>query len=281
MKPFLSLIVIVYALLASCTLPYFYQVYKTTPSQNLNILDNHLVYEDENCLIYYNLWKTGGDIGFQFFNKTSSTLFLHLDECYFILNGISYDYYKNRVYNYSTSTGVATTKGLRAAKAVTGINNLGYIQTNSIAASGTSGISSNTGYSVSYGEEKILNVPANASKIISEYTISKVPFRHCDLYKYPSEKQMVNSAKFTKEDSPLKFTNRITYSFGDGIDFINVTNEFYVSEISNLPERAAVRSHYIEYCGTRKPPKIKSFKINSPKDFYIKYDSNQISWIKL
>lgn len=95
-------------LLTSCVTTSYFQVYKATPSDKLVIKDNLIVYEDENCMISYNLWAEGGRIGFQFFNKTDKNIYLNMKESFFIVNGFSYNYYKNRVFTNSTSSGATS-----------------------------------------------------------------------------------------------------------------------------------------------------------------------------
>lgn len=146
-------------LLTSCVSTSYFQVYKAAPSDKLIVKDNLLVYEDENCKVSYNLWDEGGNIGFQFFNKTDKNIYLNLEESFFILNGISYDYYRNRVFTNSTSSGATTSRGATATKSVTGLNYLDLIQTNRISATNTVGIMTSSGFSVSYNEEKIVCIP--------------------------------------------------------------------------------------------------------------------------
>ncbi|MBN2756163.1 MAG: hypothetical protein JXR51_03225 [Bacteroidales bacterium] len=231
---FISLIAV---LLTSCVSTSYFQVYKATPSNKLVNKDNLLIYEDENCNVSYNLWSEGGNIGFKFFNKTDNNIYLNLEESFFILNGVSYNYYRNRVFTNSTSAGATTSRGASASKFATGINYFDLLQTNRISATNTVGLMTSSGFSISYNEEKIVCVPSKTSKIISEYNINESLFRDCNLFKYPTKKQ-IKSKTFSKEQSPLVFSNRIAYSFGQSDILIKFENEFYVTEISNYPESA-------------------------------------------
>jgi hypothetical protein len=184
-------------LLTSCSTTSYFQVYKSSPSDKLVLKDNNLFFEDENCKVSYNLWNEGGNIGFQFFNKTDKSIYLNLDECFFILNGISYNYYKNRVFTNSTSTGSSASKGAVSSKSVTGINFSDLLQTNRVSATNTIGFMSTSGYSVSYTEDRIVCIPSLTSKIVSEYTINESLYRDCDLFKYPNKKQ-IKTKTFSK-----------------------------------------------------------------------------------
>jgi hypothetical protein len=269
--------VLIAMMLTSCVSTSYFQVYKTVPSDKLVIKDNLLVYEDENCKVSYNLWGEGGNIGFQFFNKTDENIYLNLEESFFILNGISYNYFRNRAFTNSTSSGATTSRGATATKSVTGLNNLDLIQTNRISATNTVGIMTSSGFSVSYNEEKIICIPSKTSKIISEYNINESLFRDCDLFKYPTKEQ-IKSKTFSKEQSPLVFSNRIAYSIGQTDNLIKFENEFYVTEISNYPKSEIFESKYDEYCGQKNMTMTKYFKNVSADKFYIKYSKGQDIW---
>lgn len=261
-------------LLTSCVSTSYFQVYKAAPSDKLVIKDNLLVYEDENCKVSYNLWDEGGNIGFQFFNKTDKNIYLNLEESFFILNGVSYNYYRNRVFTNSTNSGATETRGATASKSVTGINYLDLLQTNRISATNTVGIMRSSGFSVSINEEKIVCIPSQTSKIITEYNINESLFRDCDLFKYPTKKQ-IKSKTFSKTQSPLVFSNIIAYTIGQTDNLIKLENEFYVTEISNYPESEISELIYDEYCGQKSMTKTKYFKNVSADKFYIKYSKGQ------
>lgn len=253
-----------FLILTSCsTTSSFYQVYKTTPESNIKLIDNHLVYEDDNCKVFYNLWEDGGNIGFSFLNKTKTNIYLNLEECFFVNNGIANNYYKNRVYTFSTNTGM----GQSIAKTMTGINYLKLVQTN-IASANT--ISTN-GTSVSEKEEKILCIPAMSSKVIKEYNISQLPYRDCDLLRFPTKNQ-IKTLSFTKENSPIVYGNRLEYKVGQTGNSIRFENSFFVSEITNYPYSEIIESKREKRCG-QEYSKKDYFKNVSPDKFYIRYIS--------
>ncbi|MFH1119510.1 MAG: hypothetical protein V1775_06770 [Bacteroidota bacterium] len=270
---------IVAVFLTSCAPTTFYQVYKAAPFEKLSTNENFMVYENENCKVYYNLWEEGGNIGFRFYNKTEDNIYLYMEESFFILNGMSFNYYKSRVYTNSTSSGVSSSRSATTAKAVTGINYWDLLQTNKIQATSSIGFSTSAGYSISYFEEKIICIPSRTYKIISEYNINESPFRDCDLFKFPTIKQ-INSKSFTKSESPLVFSNRIAYKVGQSENLIKFENEFYVTEIANYPESEILESKYDEFCGERSETIIEYFLNVSPEKFYIKYNRWQSSWKK-
>lgn len=264
-------------LLTSCVSASFYQVYKAVPSEKLVLKNNLLVYEDENCEVSYNLWDKGGNIGFQFFNKTDSNIYLNLEESFFILNDVAYNYYKNRVFTYSKSSAATSSHGATASRYINGINYLDLLQINRISATNTIGIIKNSDFSVSYNEEKIVCIPVKTSKIISEYIISESLFRDCNLFKYPKKAQ-IKSKTFSKAESPLVFSNMIAYNMGGSDNLIKFKNEFYVIEISNYPASEMYELKYDEYCGQKDMTMTKYFKNVSADKFYIKYNKGQDNW---
>ena len=256
--------------MTSCASPSYFQVYKAAPSDKLVMKDNNLFYEDDNCKVSYNLWNEGGNIGFQIFNKTEKDIYLNLDECFFILNGISYNYYKNRVFTNSTSSGYSSSRGAAISKSVSGINFLEVLQTNRISTINKIGTMSTSGFSVSYTEDKIICIPSSTSKIVSEYTINESLYRDCSLFLYPNKKQ-VRTKSFSKANSPFVFSNRITYTLGKTDKLIRFENEFYVKEISNYSANEVQDSGFEEFCGQKSTIPATYFKNVSPDKFYVKY----------
>ncbi|QAA80558.1 hypothetical protein EI546_01905 [Aequorivita sp. H23M31] len=256
-------------LLTSCTTTY-YQVYKAKPIDNFTTTDSNLVYEDDNCKVSYNLWGDGGDVGFEFYNKTNEEIFVNLEESFFIVNGVAHDYYKKRIFTKSASSGATSSKSISTSKSVTGINYLNLIQNNIIEASASTGQVSSSGYSTAYYEQNVLHIPAKTSKFISEYSINERLYRDCDLFKYPTKSQ-IKTKSFSKVDSPIVFSNRISYTVGRSAEPIKFVNEFYVTEVTNYPEGEIIESKGSEYCGEKSVTKRKYFKDVSPDKFYIRY----------
>ena len=81
-------------------------------------------------------------------------------------------------------------------------------------------------------EKKIICIPSRCSKHISEFNINKQLYRNCDMPLYPGKKDN-NTLRFTMEDSPFVFGNRLAYSIGDAGAIIRVNNDFYISKIYN------------------------------------------------
>ncbi len=268
----------VVTLLTSCNVTSnYYQIYKTNTSDNIVKKGDLLVFEDENCSVTYNLWNEGGNVGFNIYNKTNKNLYLNLEESFFVFNGIANNYYKNRVFSNSVNSGATYSTGVMASKSVTGYNFLNLLQTNKVAVASNTGIVNSSGYSVSYNEEKIVSIPPKTSKYIVEYSINNSLYRDCDLYKYPTKKQ-INTKSFTKSDSPFVFSNKISYYIDTPDKLIKFDNSFFVSEIANYPESEAFYSKIDENCGQKSMTKSYYFNDKSPDKFYVKYVKGQDSW---
>lgn len=264
-------------LLTSCGSVSYYQVYEAAPVSELKTADNYLFYEDEHCKVEYNFWDAGGNIGFSFYNKTDNNIYINLEDSFFILNGVAYDYFQNRVFTNTKNSGTSKSGSVAASKSVTGFNFWDLLQTNSLQASSSASTMVSSGYAVSYAEDKVIVIPSKTAKIVTEYNINEALYRDCDLFKYPTKKQ-INTVDFSKNDSPIVFSNRITYKLDGAIDHVKFENAFYVAEISNLPESEFLVSKSQEYCGQKSKMAKKFFKETAPDKFYIRYTKGTDPW---
>ena len=268
-KNYLIVILLTVLTLSSCKTT-FYQVYRATPADRSMANKDALVYEDENCEVTYNLWSHGGNMGFAFFNKTKENIYLNLDECFFVRNDVANDYYLEREFTQSSNMGSKSSRKKGGSVALTGLNFLGLIQSNQAAAEVSESLMTSSGSSVSVKEKKIVTIPPGTLKFIYEYNINQNLYRDCDLLRYPKRSQ-VRTLQFMKNDSPYVFSNRIAYRVGESAEPVQFENEFYVSEITNYPEKEIVDKEYDEFCGEKSMERKSFFKIMAPDRFYIMY----------
>lgn len=246
------------ASLTSCssTVPY-YQVYKTSVPKEFKTIDKELVFEDDNCKIFYDLWSIGGNMNFQIYNKTEEALYLHLDNSFYILNGLAYDYYQDRT--ISTSVGKSSAVSRNAFST----------RYNTVYDAGASQSSSST---ISRKEKNLIVIPAQTAKIITEnYSVTSSRFKHCDLTVYPSRKQGKSAILFEKKSSPFVFSNRLSYSLSKTNEKIIVEHQFFVKEIINYTKDEMFITKKDTICGKESSVLHQYFKDVSNKDFYIKY----------
>jgi len=240
--------------LSSCSISEYYQVYKTT-NESGTIANNEIVLEDQNCIIAYNLWAEGGDVGFTLYNKTENELVLDLKRCFFVLNGTSYTYFQNRTFSKSTNIG-----GLGTVQTYP-YNYLNWMTTKTITTSSRS-------LSASYGELSEIIIPAKTKKTINEFNVSSSRYINCDLPKYPS-KNKIKTLKFEKSNSPFVFYNLVTYRMKN--EELKLENKFYVSEITNYPKKEIITRKFTTECGTRLEKPEEVFREVSPNKFYLHY----------
>jgi hypothetical protein len=278
-------------MMTSCSSIYNYQVYQTE-GPNLKIKNDLLVFEDSVCSISYNLWSENGNPTFLFFNKTDQLISIDLTECFFVMNGISFDYFQNRTYTYSSETASTSGRGISTAttnsvatatnsatstssyfgKMLINSNGNASIHSNSTTQFSGASTTNSRGYSVSYSEQNLIKIPSKTGKIISEFSIVSSRFKHCELQKNPKNNVQIDSLQFTLDNSPIVFSNNITYQ----IETLSnskktVQNSFYVSSILNMVEEQFYYMDYEHGCSGKSTFKSRFLKYNSPKNFYLTY----------
>ena len=216
-------------------------------------------------------------MGFRFYNKTDKDIYIHLPNCFFILNGIAYDYYKNRDFTQTSNSKISSENNTYSSSSLKSKSLLSIEETNTSALYYSSEFVTSSGASVTYHEKELICIPPHSAKVISEYSINETLFRDCDLFKYP-DKSQINTKEFNENNTPLKFSNRIAYSLGEGSELMNFENSFYVSSITNYPEKEIVKSEHPSYCGQKSGTYVKYFTNQSPDKFYIKYKKGSDYW---
>jgi hypothetical protein len=259
-------------LLLGCSTSNLYQVYDTQiDSPNIIVTNNYVVYEDDNCMIYYDFWSQNGNSSFSFYNKTDKMIYVDLSESFFIQNGIANDYFQNRVYSNSSNTYVN-----KSGSIVTSFTN-----SNMAVGFGSSATTTN-GYSVSNVEKSVICIPPKTSKNISGFKLQESLYNSCYIKLYPTKKEKKEGMNINlfnnKSSSPLTFSNLISYSFDKDIkDVKRIENVFHVNKIGCYWEEDITDKEYIKDSCTNlqkfDAPLQKYFKeeIVKPNNFYIKY----------
>ena len=80
---FIGMLIILLGL-ESCSERFFYQIYKTIPTEGVTIKNDSVFYENKECRVTYNFWGERGRSGFVFLNKSDKIIILHLDQCFFM-----------------------------------------------------------------------------------------------------------------------------------------------------------------------------------------------------
>ena len=113
----ISLTILIY--LNSCQSVY-YQVYSTKTTNDIVMKDNTLVFEDDNCKVTYDLWANGGNFSFKFFNKTNDNIYIHMDESFYVKNGMANNFFNNRIYSKSSSSSYSNSNTISASTSTSG-----------------------------------------------------------------------------------------------------------------------------------------------------------------
>lgn len=231
-----------------------------------------MCYENEDCRILYNLWSQNGSMGFIFENKTDKDLFIDMTQTFFIKNGAANDYFRNQTYESRTSA--ALSLGYSVSESYLGIG--GYWPTQYIvpvtlkeSAKAKLGLST----AVTTKESEYICVPAKSFKVISYYEINPQRIITCDKkIDYPHTQIRVE--EYGEQNTPLKFKNRIAYSFKKGENLRHIENSFWLNEIRNYSRNGATELRKEKKGCSNINVKNRYFKIGGPDQFYILYEAD-------
>jgi hypothetical protein len=252
MKLFLILLSSVFT---SCAVQTYYQVYTSTV-ENGKINSNNILFEDNICKVYYNLWDNGGNTGFHIFNKTEDLIWVDLTRSFFVINGMSYEYFNNRSFSESS----------QVEKSISSIPRTTYYNSR-VSMVGNKYSSGNSSTLI---EKPVLAIPPKAKIYISEYHVTNSRYINCELPKFPG-KDDIKTINFSKENSPFVFYNYITYHTKS--DTQTIENKFYVNAITNYPARDMIIKIDTSICGNTLDFPVKKLKTLSPAMFYFQYSS--------
>ena len=255
-----------------------YQVYEVQ-SPDLSVKNNSMVYENQVCKVFYNLWDKNGSMAFIFENISDKDIFIDMSKSFFIKNDAAFDYFKNR--SYETRVYESVELGLSASN--TYINPNGYWPNRyifPITTTAKATYNAKTGLStgVTIQEPKYVCVPAHAYKVISVYKIYPEFVTVCKRsMDYPQNVATLKS--YSKDESPLKFTNRIAYSFEEGGDIAErIDNHFWLSSVKNYSSKAAIEKIKEKVGCSSAVQRVQYFKIGGPNQFYVTYSSMGVGY---
>lgn len=266
-----------------------------------------MIFSDGKVSLSYNFWSEHGIVQFGIYNETNEYITIHLDQSFFIKNDNIYDYYHNSSYNSSSSQTYSYGNSLGGWGTYTPFyynkswNMLGYQKSIFYTSSINKSITSTQSKTII--ENPRIIIPPKSARIIREYSINAVYYALCELSKYvnydknlnanPNEpknlSEMIknkpvsddvstktispqNFISFTKENSPFRFRNIITYTIEQESKINRIDYAFYVAHIQNFIDRNFLRTEYEENCG--KKDLYKTYKYSpfaSENKFYISY----------
>ena len=230
-------------------------------------------YVDDACTVSYDFWRDGGEAGFVITNNSNQILYVDLSKSFFIRNGIAYDYSFER----TISTYVASTSSSSSSQSGTAYgywNTIGSYVPGAISATKVSSGGHTKSTTVSYKDKEVVAIPPYSSKFISEYLISPDVFYDCDYNITPKRKE-APTYSFDLRNSPIVFTNYITYHVGGNATQKVIDNQFYVDTITFLSKRSATSRVKVGCPQERSEKRIVNGA--SPVKFYIKYERSYSS----
>lgn len=249
-------------LLTSCS-QQMYQVLETT-STNTKIENNKFFYENAEIKINYMLWEEDGRLAFNIYNKTAEPIYIDWNKSHFIIDGISQEYWYDAeditsFYSTSSNTIFETT--------MSSLLNKPIIEAKSRR--------NTTGFVNKTKPKKIIQIPPMSSIIVSKFSLIKTPFFSCEFPIKTTFSKDVIKKSFSKEETPLKFRNYLTYSVQESFEQVKIIdNDFYVSTVSNMNRKVFLgKSSNIEYCnpaGYKLKKRVFAYPYKQANAFYIK-----------
>ncbi len=238
-----------------------YQIY-TVESDDVKTYELYMQQSNSEIEINYYLWAEYGNPGFIITNNTDKIAYVDLSKSFFTINGLSKDYYLNREWSTTNSVGASVSATL-----------YGYLYHYSEKYKGS--VTASTYGSQSKGvfqkEKDVIAIPPHASKIVTEYNIVSSTVSNCTLNTIVGKEA---SQTYTKEQTPISFSNYITYRIDNGAEQ-TIESNFWVSKIENVSERNEVIREKSNYCGD-KYIKVETTQLRDekPNKFYINSSSS-------
>lgn len=249
-------------MLASCSTPSYIQIVDVksdVPTRNKNY-----VYNDGQVEITYNFWGNGGDAGFFVQNLTDQVVYVDLANSFHIKNGAANDYFRNRTFGKGSSATISNAVSATAASyGVWTLSKLAGSKSVSASATAASGSSS----SVTVTEKDVIAIPPHAYKCISEYNIASDVLQDCSVKLFPKKKSP-ETMVYSIEESPLKFTNYITYKVGENGAYKAVTQDFYIAGYTNYNSSDVEKK---EKAGCKDQLTVSYNKHAAPSRYYVTY----------
>lgn len=254
--------------ISSCTPTY--QLFEIS-STDTKTIDKSIVFENKDVKLSYDFWSDGGQVYFKFTNKTDSELYIDWDKSHLIYNGISFEYWNDVEESssfYSSLTSASSSTFSNASLNIFGISAVA----NSNNSTSTLGKNIAAMSTTKTKPKKIIFLPANASVVVSRFTISKSAYYNCD-FNLKSKKS--KSISFTKENTPLEFRNQIVYSHDDKFNNkTSIDNSFFISSISFISQKLfngeTLTNKNCNIDGTKSTATQNEFPFKKENRFYVK-----------
>lgn len=255
MKRFAYLFAIILSI-SSCK-SWYYQI--ATLSSNNASLDasSRMVFTEGDYSLVYDFWTESGQVSFKFENNSDVDVYVDLKRSFFLINGVTYDYFQNRSWTQSQSS-------YNGATATVGGASFSYP---GIKGSVSNSTGSSSASAVEYKEKEGVWVPAHTCRYFNEFTLLGSPYRECGFDRFPSHTTELN---FTEETSPYKYNNVLKLVVGN--EELTLNSSFYIRNLTNASENTIVFYDYPRNCkGDKMGYLVRYIKNGGPNKFYNKY----------
>lgn len=243
----LVILIISVASLISCRS--YVQVFKTEPLKNISVKNNVYYYENDTILVKYYFWSDGGVFTFGITNKLEIPIYIDWKKSSFIKDFQKYPYWQDR----ETTNSISVNSTVSSSITNHFLNLNPFDGASSILRQKTGeSISSTQSIGVTKGrmemvrEERITFIPPHATIVKSTYTINGEAYFFATNSNYekvprndnPKKKTKVYSQKFNLNNSPIVFSNFLSYSLTEDFkEEAYINNSFYLSEVNEIDER--------------------------------------------
>ncbi len=265
--------------LTSCSTTY--QVFEVK-SPDLQEKNNYWAYENEDCIVSYDLWSESGRLVFCIINKTDRNIFIDKEQTFFIRNGEAEEYFRNSEYSSSLGYNVSQGQSTSTQSSSGYLNSLTNVDYNSFSNSASNSkfnyytmqTNENTAsismvQSVKEKEKRYECIPPRAKKYFGQYSFAPVVMLDCDNVSKKNSENPVPFLVYSQESSPITIVNRIAYSFNEnGSDLKHFENLFWVSSITNYSESRFFKNERIRVDCYNNSVWHTIFMIAAPNKFY-------------
>ena len=220
----------------SCQTTY-YQICEVS-SNDVAYHNGELGVDAKDFHIAYNLWSEDGYLNFSLYNRTERNMYVILNKSSFIRNEKVFDYYSN---TYES--------------VLLGLETMSLIKT--------------------VGQVPVICIPPRSRKQIKGFALSPDIITFEDrLMLFP--KDSTNVIVFAETNSPLRFRNRIAYSFDEDLASVGyVDNTFWVSSICNYTLKTATCIKGESSSVGKRTNRQRTFKACAPNRFYKRYGKSR------
>lgn len=233
------LLALLLVILDSCrTIGYGYQIVETKAIRNG--LDSYdLEFVSDSVTVIYDFWSEGGRMNMSIVNHSNQIISLDLQNSFFIRNGVSKSYYSPGSVSFGYSSEMENTQ-IESNTVVSEPLGFSYADMNS----GSTREKVEFSFETVKVNTAVLRIAPHAYINLHGYQILNQVLDPCIIY---DEDEMNDTAwvDYTKEESPVHFSNYLTIRGEDGQPMLTTTHSFYVkrtkfTSVSNYEEESRV-----------------------------------------